>query len=60
MEKIIQESPGLTVKDLIAEQVEAYLQKRPIQPGSDLYTYAYQWANWNDGVNSKVHYEMKR
>jgi hypothetical protein len=60
MEKYIRElreenpSCELTVKDLIVEQIEAHLERKPLQPGSELYTYAYQWSNWNGGVDSKV------
>ena len=47
MEKMIckhhEENPNseLTLKDLIMDQIEAHLQKKPLQPGSELYTYAY-------------------
>ncbi len=60
MEKTIQEdreenpNSKLTIKDLVTEQIEAHLTKKPIQLGSELYTYAYQWSDWNGGVNSKA------
>lgn len=37
----------LDTKELVAEQMATYLQKVPIQPGSNLYTYAYQWLEWD-------------
>ncbi|KAK2461359.1 hypothetical protein APHAL10511_006621 [Amanita phalloides] len=43
----------LTTKELIAEQIQAHLKKEPIYIGSEIYMYVYQWAEWNDGVNSK-------
>ncbi|KAK2467395.1 hypothetical protein APHAL10511_000630 [Amanita phalloides] len=43
----------LTTKELIGDQIEAYLQRKPVYLGSKLYTYAYQWAEWNNGINSK-------
>jgi len=51
-----EENPNseLTIKDLVAEQIQAHLAKKPIQLGSELYTYAYQWSDWNGDVDSKV------
>ncbi|KAK2465808.1 hypothetical protein APHAL10511_002352 [Amanita phalloides] len=43
----------LTMKELIAEQIQAHLKKEPIYIRSEIYMYAYQWAKWNDSVNSK-------
>ena len=56
IQQLRQDDPSseLAVKDLIVEQIEAYLERRLVQPGSELYTYAYQWSDWNDGVDSKV------
>lgn len=60
MEKTIrkhqEENPNteLTLKDLMMDQIEAHLQKKPLQPGSELYTYAYQRSAWNNSINSKV------
>jgi hypothetical protein len=58
MEQIIVKSEGrLTMKDVIADQIVAHFQKRPIHhlhAGIELYTYAYQWAEWNGGVGSRV------
>ena len=61
--KLREEDPSsseLTVKDLIVEQIEAHLERKPVQPGSELYTYAYQWSDWNGGVDSKVNQRKLR
>lgn len=50
----VEHKDDLPTKEHIADQIEAHLEKKPVYPGSELYTYAYQWAEWNDGVNSKV------
>ena len=42
------------MKELIAEQIEAQFQKVSVGGESELYTYAYQWAEWNDGIEKKV------
>ncbi|KAF8326759.1 hypothetical protein F5887DRAFT_925144 [Amanita rubescens] len=60
MEKMVredrQENPQseLTLNDVISDQIKAYLAKKPVYAGSELHMHAYQWADWNGGVDSKV------
>ena len=51
---ISQTEDGIMMKELIAEQIEAQFQKVSVGGESELYTYAYQWAEWNDGIEKKV------
>ena len=56
IQQLHQDNPSseLALKDVIMEQIKAHLERKPVQPGSELYTYAYQWSNWNGGIDSKV------
>ncbi|KAM6490252.1 hypothetical protein JOM56_014229 [Amanita muscaria] len=51
---INQHKESLNTKELVAAQINAQLQKVPIKSGSELNMYAYQWHDWNNGVNSEV------
>lgn len=42
----------LYTKALVAEQMATYLQKVPVQPGSDLHKYAYQYSEWDPETNN--------
>ena len=45
---------GITINELIADQIEAQFQKVSVGGKSELDTYAYQWAEWNGGIEKKV------
>jgi hypothetical protein len=51
---INQHKESLNTKELVAAQINAQLQKVPIKAGSELNMYAYQWRDWNNGINSEV------
>ena len=53
--KIISQSKDvIMMKELIVEQIKAHFQKVPVGGKSELYTYAYQWAEWNGSIEKKV------
>ena len=43
------------MKEAIAEDFASCLEADPIEPGADLFTYAYQWNEWSmDPKEQKV------
>ena len=37
----------LNMKEAIAEDFASCLKADPVEPGADLFTYAYQWNEWS-------------